>query len=65
MRAVLGALAICAAVAFMLYGCVVDATNERLQDCEESFERWVTGPDNLPQPDILTEDWCFDHLTER
>jgi hypothetical protein len=35
----------------------------RINECENALERYAV--EDGPQPSILTEDWCFDHLIEQ
>jgi hypothetical protein len=43
--------------------CAVGAVKHSYDDCEKAFNNWVESPVGTPQPAILTEDWCFKHLT--
>ncbi|MGH9032873.1 MAG: hypothetical protein ACRDZV_12165 [Acidimicrobiia bacterium] len=45
-----------------LASCVSFSTESRLDDCEQAFDDYMTN-DATTTPSILSEDWCFDHLT--
>ena len=62
-KRVLGVIAVVAVLAIVGVLWLRGAADERLDECEHALDEWVSGPEDAPQPSILTEDWCFDHLT--
>lgn len=63
-KRVLGALAVVVLVLVGGYLWVRGSAEERLDECEAAFLDWVSAPNGTPQPPVMNEDWCAEHLMD-
>lgn len=57
---IVGIVAVVVMLGLWMRSCVDD----RMTECEKAFNDYMAAPAGAPQPSILSEKWCFEHLTD-